>query len=1132
MRTAVLATLTLAVLLGAFALLTFTGPPPKAARPGGDRPALAPVDDPADAADTGTVLGAGEQGWVETYDKRTGRLAMMFRADRFAPRPDGAVDVARPRARVLTADGYVGIEAESGRVEFPDGPGAADRGLAADVPGGMPERGELRDVRLALYDRLADTEPSLEARLPNLTFDADAVRLATAADTVDGVALAADEIPIAVTGRDFDFHGRGLVVVWNERDRALKLLEVAHGGTIVVKNPDAVLPPAASARGPTDPPAGPLAARLAAADPAAAVAQAVASPAPPVPTGPPYRATFADAVRVSQAGRRIAEGDAAEVDFATAPDAATRPDAARPDGRTDLTPTPASERSEDPDRTGRDAATVDMSTLAPPAGSGPVTVQWSGRLRVVPLPAGVAPPASPDDRTVRLVGTPAVVRRDDTEVSAPRVSYRTVGEVVRIDGGDGDSVGAGDPADPSAVASVPPVAITGPTFDVRATAVEADAGGATILGRSRVTFSPAQSPAAAPAVADASTPADRTVTARWDDRCRIDFRPGTRVPREAELNGSVYVSLPDARLSSDALTLAFADPAASSPPNSSGGEVAGGSLPPLRRVSARGTVRCTIDAAPADAAGGGGGPQVVTADKLVVLTADGADGRPRPASVVALGSVHASADGSDLRAGRLEATLADAAADGATLGAPSTADAGSAALAAGLRLDRAVASDGVRVAFAGPDGESGAATADRMEFFESALSAVTSEAGPTNQSVAAGPAVDGSDPLAGGRLVVLHGSADAPATLTDRRGASLAGPLVRLWPDAGRAGVEGPGTLDAPAGAVSPQGAGAVGGSGDDTDDGEAAGPVRVAWTGRLDVDGPGDRIDVVGGVRATSTAADGSVRTVAADRAAIALADDPSKASAAPARATVGASPAGPRFASLGRKVLRSAELTGDVDLSSVLVGADGSLVRRSVLRGPVAVVDAAGRTFTVPAAGRMLHEDYRPADPADANPAAPADAIGGYRGATAVAWTDRLTYAPSPAAPDAPPNAAPGAGRVTIDGGVRVVRDAPASRLGLTADRVAVDLVDAAASDGGSTVALGSVSADGGVAVETPQVSLDAATVRFDAASSRLFARDGDLVGGTSAAGRAGGRFDEFRYNAATEQIERLTGATGTVR
>ena len=80
--------------------------------------------------------------------------------------------------------------------------------------------------------------------MPNAVFDNDTFRISTEAYTDEsGKRIEADQVPVVVRGRDYDFSGRGLVIRWNQLDRKLQLLEVAHGESLTVKNLDALSKP-------------------------------------------------------------------------------------------------------------------------------------------------------------------------------------------------------------------------------------------------------------------------------------------------------------------------------------------------------------------------------------------------------------------------------------------------------------------------------------------------------------------------------------------------------------------------------------------------------------------------------------------------------------------------------------------------------------------------------------------------------------------------------------------------------------------------------------------------------------------------------------------------------------------------
>src|SRR6185369_13823696 len=95
------------------------------------------------------------------------------------------------------------------------------------------------------FEPVDATEPTIVAKMNNAAFDNDTFRIATEAfdDPATGQHVDADQVPVIVRGRDYDFDGRGLVIKWNERDRKLQLLQIEHGESLTIKNPSALSSP-------------------------------------------------------------------------------------------------------------------------------------------------------------------------------------------------------------------------------------------------------------------------------------------------------------------------------------------------------------------------------------------------------------------------------------------------------------------------------------------------------------------------------------------------------------------------------------------------------------------------------------------------------------------------------------------------------------------------------------------------------------------------------------------------------------------------------------------------------------------------------------------------------------------------
>src|SRR5690606_14858649 len=113
------------------------------------------------------------------------------------------------------------------------------------APSEPPSRGELIDVEIELFDSpealdadSPDNDTStLRVLLNNAAFDNETARIYTEAAVIDGQQVPADQIPVTVRGRDYEFDGRGLTIRWNDRERRLELLRIEHGERLVINNP-------------------------------------------------------------------------------------------------------------------------------------------------------------------------------------------------------------------------------------------------------------------------------------------------------------------------------------------------------------------------------------------------------------------------------------------------------------------------------------------------------------------------------------------------------------------------------------------------------------------------------------------------------------------------------------------------------------------------------------------------------------------------------------------------------------------------------------------------------------------------------------------------------------------------------
>lgn len=563
MRTIILLIITIALLAGGFAFyLSIQSPPPRNQTDG--LPDVAPPLNTAVNPDS-PIMGAGEQMNARSYDRATGRLLLEFGSERYEPQRDGTWDVTRPSVRFHLSDGNVlRMTANTGRVVMST---AATERQIASGQGGMPSRGEMRDVTIDLFDQPDARTPRLTCRVPILSFDNDTYRIATEAAVIDGKLVSADRIPVRVRGEDVEFDGYGLVLRWNGLDGRLDSLEITHGERLTIRNPSRVLPQsdrAASLRS--------IPAMYAQADGRLAPTQ------PPATTDTPriaYRAQFDQDVVVLEGESQVASADQLLVDLlseATIESASPTP----PESAGDAIAPPSNRRRE---RTTRpvdaDAADPDVIDPAPQDSAPlPVTVRWTGKLRVAPLAPDQPAPPTADDYIVQLVGSPVSLARDGAEAICGRLVYRTADESIALE--------------PSADAPV--VELTdadGVSLRTTRVLVDRSRGIATLEGNGRAKF---------PVRGDDG----RTdlLTADWRDGCVVGLSDDGRVVQSATLNGAVSILHPRVNLAADQLDLAFdppaAKPAADQPADANRKPADRGGAGVLRQLRATGSVSGNI----------------------------------------------------------------------------------------------------------------------------------------------------------------------------------------------------------------------------------------------------------------------------------------------------------------------------------------------------------------------------------------------------------------------------------------------------------------------------------------------------------------------------------------------------------
>jgi hypothetical protein len=196
---------------------------------------------PSTTGESDPIVKTGTDVWVEVRDEKTNEVAWQFRASRYDPQPDNTVNVTHPQAEFFFRNGNsVTLEGARGRVVIPgDAPRSPDmRGASAP-----PSRGEMYDVTISMFDDERPEHPVLVCKVNNVSFDNDTFRIATEQYTApDGTVVPADQVPVQVRGDQYDFDGRGLTILWNDKDRHLQLLEIAHGESMILKPEPTPLP--------------------------------------------------------------------------------------------------------------------------------------------------------------------------------------------------------------------------------------------------------------------------------------------------------------------------------------------------------------------------------------------------------------------------------------------------------------------------------------------------------------------------------------------------------------------------------------------------------------------------------------------------------------------------------------------------------------------------------------------------------------------------------------------------------------------------------------------------------------------------------------------------------------------------
>ena len=598
---------------GAYLAVALLLPDPPVAPPGAKGTVRPTMPRPADG-----TIGDVEGVTLRSHDAMTGAPVAEIHVGQYRRKSDREIALTRVSATILAGDGLVTLDAPAGRVDVEAAADRRDR-IDADTLG-LADVARLRDVTLRYFAAPGDAAAGPGAaqftlRVDNLVFDNSRFSLYTDDTTIDGQTVLADDVPVHVRGRDYDFDGRGLLVRWDGKTRRPTLFRIAKGQSLTIKDGTALLPkPVAAAR----PPPTPTPVLLASADSKAAARQVVQATRPATRPFSVYRATLQRQVGVTQRGEQLLRADAATAIFAAVPKlAATAPQPAAPEraGKSKPRPPaagPAARRPAAPDKA-------------------PVVVTWEGELRVVLVEEDSSGLRDAEDARLRLDGSPVVLRQNGSEVRAPALFYDRGGDELRLvsdagdfDVGDFDATPASRPA-----ARVTLADDAGNTLVARTLVAHPDAGDATALGQG---------------YADVPDEAGRRVRVRWDESCAFTFAPaagsGDKSLRGVAARGAVNVTHPDFVLDAATLDLDLAPPANRKPTTKP-------AAASLQSVRAAGDVRCELSAAAEGLTG-------LSCDRLRVDVAADAGSSTR---LTAEGDVRTRQQSGDLSADALTADL-------------------------------------------------------------------------------------------------------------------------------------------------------------------------------------------------------------------------------------------------------------------------------------------------------------------------------------------------------------------------------------------------------------------------------------------------------------------------------------------
>lgn len=362
--------------------------------------------------DSQVPVGRSAGVWIESIDAKTGRKVNEFRSEDVVPRADGSVDVMNPQARFYgNKGGIITLDGSEGHILYTQA-GARDDARALGTS--TPTSGELRDVTVRYYERSLDDEPMIVVSVPAVRFDSNSNRISTIDCVVDGQGYAAEQVPVTMRGRDFDFDGQGLTLAWNDREGMLDQLEILRGNRLVVRDVSKFIGEDVARAEPRHPGYRPTLTQ--------AVLGLVMLQAPEKKTEELYLATFDRDVRVIKDGREVATADVMRCVIPLG-----KPGHDEPSG-------PAT-KSARPKRENADRARPrddKEPAPAPTTQAVPMEIRWTGKLTV--RPARIVTDML-ETAMVEFVGNPARVEENGASASGRLIRVEPDAGRVRIEPG-------------------------------------------------------------------------------------------------------------------------------------------------------------------------------------------------------------------------------------------------------------------------------------------------------------------------------------------------------------------------------------------------------------------------------------------------------------------------------------------------------------------------------------------------------------------------------------------------------------------------------------------------------------------------------------------------------------------------